>query len=295
MLRNLFLITLLLLTAGFSLVGANTLLFNHEAHLETYLPGIECSQCHEADARSIVPDRDVCLNCHDNDLVSATDLGAVQSHGPVWALNHGGTARGGSMDCTACHQQSFCLDCHDRGVVEQNVPGAIGSGSPIWAVSGIMIKTHTSDFHITHPVASRGNQQLCTACHEVGFCTDCHTEFRSRLGRTNSPSHRRVFDMGMDGDISSIHAGMDVGTSCDSCHLHDSVSPSFHDWSVGHAREARRTLVTCQSCHPSGDTCLKCHSSKGGVVGFNPHGKGWSGRSDRLENASGGKTCKMCH
>jgi hypothetical protein len=54
-------------------------------------------------------------------------------------------------------------------------------------------------------------------------------------------------------------------------------------------------LATCQTCHPEGDVCLRCHSAKGGVVGFNPHGKDWDDRKNRLNDASNGKTCRKCH
>ena len=282
MTRNVIL-SIMLLVAGVSLAWAN-MSFDHRAHLEEYVPGTECITCHLPDAPSIVPEKKVCLDCHEQDVADATGLGAIKTHGPVWALNHRSEAKGNAIDCAACHQQDFCLECHKSGFADEQ-------GS----FSNNMINVHSSDFHITHPIAARTDQQLCSSCHEPQFCNECHSEFRFRTGRASGPSHRRVFDLGLNGNIDAIHAGMDASVNCDACHDPQSVSPSFHDWSLGHAREARRSLATCQACHPAGDVCLRCHSAKGGVVGFNPHGDGWGDRQDRLNDASTGRTCRKCH
>ncbi|WP_429885292.1 cytochrome c3 family protein [Geoalkalibacter halelectricus] len=281
MTRNV-LLSLVLLLVSASLVWG--MRFDHRAHLEDYFPGISCDACHLPDAPSIIPDKAVCLDCHDPEYGEMTTLGAIKTHGPVWALNHRSEAKSGAMDCAACHQQSFCLDCHKAGFADEQ--GDFGNA---------MINVHSSDFHITHPIAARTNQQLCASCHESSFCMDCHADFRGRTGRAGGPSHTRTFGLGFNGDIDAIHAGMTAGTNCDSCHLQGSVAPNFHDWSVNHAREARRNLATCQACHPQGDVCLSCHSAKGGAVGFNPHGKGWDDRKNRLDRASNGKTCRICH
>lgn len=279
MTRNVIL-SLLLLAAGVSLAWAN-MGFDHRAHLEEYVPGVECATCHLDDAQSVVPDKDVCLNCHDQEVADMTALGAVKTHGPVWALNHRSEAKGNAIDCAACHEQDYCLECHKSGFADEQ-----------GAFSNNMINVHRSDFHVTHPLSARTDQQLCASCHEPQFCNDCHNDFRA--GRAAGPSHRRTFDLGLGGDIDAIHAGVD-STQCDACHLQGSVSPDFHDWSIGHAREARRSLTTCQACHPSGDVCLRCHSARGGAGGFNPHGDDWGDRASRLNDASNGKTCKKCH
>jgi hypothetical protein len=275
-------LSLVLLVAGATLAWG--MRFDHRAHLEEYVPGTSCDACHLPDAPSIVPDKKVCLDCHDQDYADMTSLGRIKTHGAVWALNHRSEAKSGAMDCAACHQQSFCLDCHKSGFADEQ--GDFGNS---------MINVHKSDFHVTHPIAARGNQQLCASCHEPSFCSDCHTDFRGRTGRASGPSHARTFGLGLNGNVDAIHAGMDASFNCDACHLQGMVVPSFHDWSVGHAREARRSLATCQACHPQGDMCLNCHSAKGGAGGFNPHGKKWSDRAGRLNDASNGKTCRICH
>jgi hypothetical protein len=268
-----FLLSISLLVAGVTLAWASAR-FDHRAHVEEYAAGMECATCHLPGASSIVPDAKVCLDCHEQNVVAATKLGATKTHGPVWALNHRSEAKLGSgIDCAACHQQSFCLECHKAGFADEQ--GAFGNN---------MINVHSSDFHVTHPIAARTNPQLCPSCHETKFCSDCHSDFRT--GRASGPSHRRTFAFR---DDSNFHGGAPAG-DCNLCHT-DTVAPSVHDWQVGHAREARKNLQTCQTCHPGGDTCLKCH----GAGGFKPHGKGWKSKAGRLMDASNNRTCSKCH
>lgn len=276
------LLVLLVLVAGVSLAWAAG--FDHRAHLKDYAPGTPCATCHVADAPSIVPDQAVCLNCHKQEEVAGVVLTPTKTHGPVWALNHSAEAKGSAIDCSACHEQSDCLDCHKAGFADE-----MGS------FSNNMINVHRSDFHVTHPLAARNDQRLCSSCHESKWCEKCHDSFRLRRGDIDSPSHRYTFDLGFNGDIDSIHSGFSPSTPCDACHLSSSVAPSFHDWQIGHAREARRSLATCQSCHPDGDVCLKCHSAKGGAVGFDPHPDDWDSIKGTLNKASNGKTCRKCH
>jgi hypothetical protein len=280
MIRNVIL-SIVLLLAGASLSWAE-MRFDHRAHVEEYAYGMDCATCHLPGAPTIVPARQVCLDCHDAAVAEGTKLGGTKTHGPVWALNHRSEAKlGAGIDCASCHQQDFCLECHKSGFADEQ--GRFGNN---------MINVHTSDFHVSHPIAARTNPQLCASCHEPSFCSDCHTDFRA--GRASGPSHRRTFGLGFNGNFEAIHRGMSPATNCDVCHLTDSVSPDFHAWSQGHAREARKSLHTCQACHSSGDVCLTCHSATQGP-GFNPHGKGWSSRAGRLDRASNGKTCRMCH
>ncbi|WP_305046921.1 cytochrome C [Geoalkalibacter sp.] len=278
-------LTLVLLAAGATLAWG--MRFDHRAHLEDYVPGTSCDTCHLPDAPSIVPDKKVCLDCHDQDYADMTSLGRIKTHGAVWALNHRSEAKSGAMDCAACHQQSFCLDCHKSGFADEQ--GDFGNA---------MINVHKSDFHITHPIAARTNQQLCSSCHEPSFCSDCHNDFRGRIGRPGGASHVKSFGTPFSGDFAAVHGALTPADSnqCFVCHSSGSVAANFHDWSVGHAREARRSLATCQACHPSGDVCLSCHSAKSaGGIGFNPHGKDWNDRKNRLNDASNGKTCRQCH
>lgn len=273
-------------TAFLALCGGTALAaqFEHAAHLD-YAPDSPCAACHVADSASIKPAPAVCKECHEDSFIQEVTFPGLKTHGPTWALNHRAAAKGNVYDCATCHAQSDCLDCHKAGFADEQ--GAFGNS---------LNNVHRSDFHVTHPLTARGNQQLCASCHsEKKFCNDCHDTFRMSRGNIGSPSHRYTFDLGMNGDIDAIHAGFDATKNCDNCHQSGIVAPSFHEWQIDHAREARRGLATCQACHPEGDVCLKCHSAKGGAVGFNPHPKDWDDMKNRLNDASKGRTCRKCH
>ena len=276
------LLSLILLMVGVTVVWAGD--FDHQAHLGEYIPDTSCDTCHLADAQSIVPTTTVCLDCHDKDEVAEIDLKQSKTHGPVWALNHRAEAKGSAIDCASCHAQEYCLECHKSGFADEM--GEFGNN---------MVNVHRDDFMVSHPIPARTDQNLCSSCHETRFCSDCHDDWRFKTGDIGSPSHRRSFGLGFDdSNIDSIHQGID-SSQCDSCHLQSSVAPDFHSWSIGHAREARKSLITCQACHPDGDVCLRCHSAKGGAGGFNPHPKDWSDFQKRLDRASNGRTCRKCH
>lgn len=258
--------------------------FDHSAHLE-YVDN-DCATCHREGAKSVSPDLEICAECHDQEFVDDVAFPSLKTHGPVWALNHRPYAKLSDFDCAVCHQQVDCLQCHKSRPADEF--GEWGNN---------MINVHRSDFHITHPIAARTDQQLCASCHEAKFCSDCHNDFR--LGRASGPSHRRTFDLGVASGVSA-HANfegitVDVTTNCDACHLSGSVATDFSHWAGDHKREARKNLASCQACHPGGDVCLRCHSDKGGSPGFNPHGSDWGDRADRLKDASNGKTCRKCH
>lgn len=289
MTRKVIPILVLLLAAGASLTWAAA--FEHRAHLQDYIPGTSCDTCHLPDANTIVPDKAICLDCHEQALVDEASVGTPKTHGPVWALNHRTEAIGDGIDCSSCHAQEYCLECHKSGFADEQ-------GS----FSNNMINVHRSDFHVSHPIAARTDQRLCASCHEETFCSDCHDDWRFRGNDIGSPSHRRTFGLGFeDADFESIHQPIrsigvsDASLQCDSCHLSSSVAPDFHSWSIGHAREARRSLATCQACHPAGDTCLRCHSARGGAAAFNPHPDDWDSIKGTLRNASNGRTCRKCH
>jgi hypothetical protein len=260
--------------------------FDHAAHL-TYLEGEPCSICHmdpEKDTvvfngpETIVPDRAVCLNCHDEDFVDQVEFPGLKTHGPLWALNHRPYAKGESIDCYACHQQVDCLECHKSGFADEQ--GDFGNN---------MINIHRSDFHVTHPIAARTDPQLCSSCHESKFCRDCHDNFAPE--DLAVLSHRRGWSNITVGPTGPAHAQFNE-SQCQTCHP-DSVLP-VHEWSPQHAREARKNLATCQACHPEGDVCLKCHSARTGLR-VNPHPSDWDDIKGRLDRASDSRTCRKCH
>lgn len=258
--------------------------FDHDVHVRIKDSG--CDVCHVPGV-DFVPSEAICLYCHDDADIRDLPMREPKTHGPLWSLNHRNEAKLGVMDCAVCHEQSYCLDCHKAGFAHEQ-----------GRFSNSINNVHRSDFHVTHPIAARTDQQFCATCHEPNFCSDCHDRFRLRGDGIGSPSHRRTFDLGVDSSNEFVKRTHEenAGTPCDTCHTRDTVAPDAHSWSIGHAREARRNLTTCQACHPDGDVCLKCHGGlRGGVLRLNPHGDGWGDRKGGLKDASNGKTCRKCH
>ena len=252
--------------------------FNHDEH-QTYMDEEPaCFNCHKPDAKVIVPAKEECLECHEEDFYAEVSFPGTKTHGPVWSLNHRVPAKSGSIDCSACHEQNFCLECHKAGFADEM--GEIGNN---------MINVHRSEFHVSHPIAARTDPQLCSSCHENKFCVDCHVRFAPE--DLAILSHRKGWSNITVGASGPAHGLFDDST-CENCHT-NSVLPS-HQWASSHAREARKNLATCQACHPEGDTCLTCHSARTGLR-VNPHPKDWGDMKDRLRDASDNRTCRKCH
>lgn len=244
MTRNLLLTMTLLFAVGVVSVSGET--FNHKAHLEEYLAGESCGYCHKPDSVTVIPSTEVCQGCHDTAMLDSLSLGNNLTHGPLWTHHCGVYAKAGAINCAGCHEDSWCLDCHKSGFGDEM--GRLGNN---------MINVHRSDFNVTHPLSARTDQTRCSQCHEPDYCNECHESWRFTSGDIGSPSHRKTFSLGFDdADFNQIHQPIrnldvqDASLMCDSCHLPSSVAPDFHDWSIGHAREARRSLASCQACHP---------------------------------------------
>lgn len=268
---------ILLIVSAVVLLGGQPLWatdFDHAVHLAK-VSDARCATCHGDKPEQIMPSTKACLGCHDQAFVDQARFPALQTHGPLWSFQHRPAAKAGAADCAACHAQDFCLECHKAGRADEM--GQLGNR---------MTNVHRSEFNVSHPIAARTNPQLCTSCHEKDFCVECHEQFAP--ADLAVASHRRGFT---DGTLGGDHA-LFTEQQCQSCHI-NSVLPS-HEWSNQHAREARKNLATCQTCHPEGDVCLKCHSARTGL-GVNPHPEDWDDMKDRLRRASDAKTCRKCH
>ena len=267
------LIVFLALLLPVAVWAAMEIVFDHEYHLEEYES--DCTVCHYEDDLDVVPPVERCLDCHDEDFIDEVTIPARKTHDSFWYKDHGAYVReGAEPDCSACHQDNFCFDCHKAGFADEQG----------------MLNVHRSDFRVTHPILARADDRSCSSCHDRKFCVDCHDDFAPE--DLAFESHRRSFrDIPVGGSGGAIHDIFDV-SQCQNCHR-DSVLPT-HDWKDSHAREARRSLPTCQSCHPSAEVCLQCHSAREGLI-VNPHPADWDDMKDYLDGASDGKTCRRCH
>lgn len=217
-----------------------------------------------------------CNSCHQSS-------GVTLNHGAMWAQEHRLYAEKYPNNCKDCHQQSFCLDCHTGGGIEADLHVS---------TSGVdyMPRSHRTDFREIHPIKAQEDQRSCLRCHDAKkFCNECHNKFNPNDLRILS--HRRGFS-----DIELTQGGpkhsLFTPSMCPTCHP-NSILPK-NQWSAGHAREARKNLTSCQTCHPEGDVCMKCHSAVTGLK-VNPHPKNWDKIKGRLERAGDNRTCIKCH
>lgn len=262
-------IMLALLFIAVSVVAMEGKIFDHKFHVGEV--EADCGACHQSTDLDIGQAADRCGECHEEDFLKDSRIPARATHDSFWYRDHGPYAEDQENNCAVCHQDNFCFDCHKAGFADEQGK----------------LNVHRSDFRVTHPILARADNRSCTVCHEASFCTDCHSDFAPE--DLAFESHRRGFR-----DISAglvLHDSFDE-TDCQTCHK-DSVLPT-HDWSDSHAREARRSLPTCQACHPNAEICLKCHSAREGLI-VNPHPGDWDDMKDYLDGASDGKTCRRCH
>jgi hypothetical protein len=118
---------------------------------------------------------------------------------------------------------------------------------------------HAGDFRARHAAEARLEQDACMRCHGPSLCDGCHDE------------------MGVGG-----------GVGADSPHPPGWLDPFS---SQGHARAARREILTCAGCHDSDaeQTCVPCH--RVGSVAGNPHPPGFGLDLDPLRHG----ICRVCH
>lgn len=183
------------------------------------------------------------------------DSGVPQNHGGGWDKEHRIPAAGPNRNCFDCHDQGTCQDCHKGGGIEA------GLSRSAWK-RDIAPESHRTDWLSIHPIQAQSNPQQCSRCHEPAFCSNCHGRLQKNALTIRS------------------HAKTATGQS------YIALFPDEH------AAEARRNLASCQSCHPDGDVCLTCHSTKAGLR-INPHPEDF--KADRIRSKSNGRSCVVCH
>jgi hypothetical protein len=215
-----------------------------------------------------------CTSCHEGQGIAPT-------HRADWLREHRIYASKGGKNCADCHNQQFCLDCHTGGGIDADLKVSNLGGDYV-------PRSHRTDWREIHPIKSRDNPQTCFRCHDNRFCSACHAKFRGEDLMVRS--HRRAW---RDGDFPNgiAHAGF-TPESCPSCHPSGLLNQ--RTWSADHAREARRNLQACQTCHSDGEICMTCHSARRGLL-VNPHPRNWGSVKDNYRSKSGGKSCVRCH
>jgi hypothetical protein len=185
-------------------------------------------------------------------------------------------------NCIDCHGQSFCLDCHKGGGIEADLKTSNYKASYIPS-------SHRTDFREIHPLKSLDNPQTCYRCHDTRYCQECHAKFKGTDLMVQS--HRRSWSDLQTGSPGPAHSTFTT-SQCQTCHP-NGLLPK-HEWSADHAREARRNLQACQTCHSEGDVCMTCHSARKGLM-VNPHPRDWSKVKNKYSSKSKGRSCIKCH
>lgn len=253
--------------------------FDHAAHVST-----PCARCHgdltkvDLATRRHLPTMASCVSCH---KTGATPRGCAEchltrigglldtdlAHGPLVPRHTGfGDAHGPGFERD--HRQeaqqlgATCTACHDQS---ECLACHVGVTKPL--------EFHPANYALVHAVDAKRGKPDCSACHRAqSFCVACH----ERSG---------------------------VGTRVPSEYDQDDPARQFHppNWvsAMGganqHAREARRNITACASCHREED-CLQCHSAEPMSLRVSPHPKGWRGSARcRALDSGNRRMCLRCH
>ncbi len=243
-----------------------------------------------------------CAGCHGD--LSRVEL-ATRRHLPTMA------------SCLTCHRDGTaerrCADCHLTrlgGLVQTQFP----QGSLVPRHSGLG-DTHGPGFARDHRQEARQLDATCTACHDRSECVACHQGVTKPLEfhPGNYVLAHAVEARRGTPDCSACHRAQ---TFCVGCHERtgvgtraptefDDSSPlrAFHppSWATAtgtgglHAREARRNITSCASCHREED-CLQCHSAEPGAMRASPHPVGWRGSARcKALDSKNRRMCLRCH
>jgi hypothetical protein len=212
--------------------------------------------------------------------------------------------------CSSCHkpeEEGNCPKCHltDPAGIMRTRYGDGNLTPPSWLLG----MQHDREWVVRHRWigADRGN--VCSACHKENDCTACHDGRRrpstihpndwltlhAQRSRRNTPR------------CTSCHT---TQTFCTECHYRLGVAlnaspnirsdrrfhPPKNEWIQGpmlHAREAKRSLSSCTSCHAQSD-CVLCHGSRGVGQGISPHPKGFDKICGKLLEKNN-RACRVCH
>jgi hypothetical protein len=273
-------------------------------------------------------DPDVCGLCHPVDGGGRVALPAVAPRFPAVDFEHRRHEESAGAPCEACHDPGQvdggapppmprCLACHedaaDGGCARCHLHDARGlldverRGRPRLVPAEWMgAIAHVADFERAHGPAARTRREVCRSCHEETFCEGCHLgeAIERRFHPAGWISAHGAAGRSLDAECDTCHRGQET---CLACHRRSGASldspergrgvprgTSFHSatWRLDrgeHARDARRNLASCVSCHSARD-CLACHARD-----FSPHGPGFGGRRcGRLREISP-ETCGVCH
>lgn len=229
-----------------------------------------CSTCH-LDS--------FCTNCH----------GMEMPHSEAFKTEEHPAVAAEKMDkCDLCHKVTetnflFCNNCHhgEKSNWEYNPDIA-------WQTQ------HAST------VTANGVDICLEACHEVQFCSDCHTELQPYPASHQAGDWLRkpAAEIGTHAELSAAQP-----TSCEVCHggdlpngnafckgCHVLEVPHPQDFKDFHANTGKENPAVCANCHTYAELCSDCHHE--GAVDGTP----WEQVHGGIVNDGGAASCfEKCH
>jgi Cytochrome c7 and related cytochrome c len=292
--------------------AAAALKLSHAAHRQ-----VECVRCHLA--RPGVATPDLAAGHGGAPTTSAQDAPGYPSMASCLSCHRDG---GDARRCTLCHLATAA------GLIDTSLGRALdgesvgGAPSPRPLDRPLLRPTtsqagdaHGPGFANDHRAAASRSDRRCAACHDESYCSDCHAGTIRPLA-FHPDDYLKVHAIAAKRAASECSTCHRYQTFCVGCHERVGVGARAADeWSGGqgaapfhpagwasaeggsnlHAREARRNLSTCASCHRE-DDCLACHSADAGGLGVTPHPRGWRGSAQcRALDRSNRRMCSRCH
>jgi hypothetical protein len=255
-------------------IPAPSLVFSHAAHATA-----PCATCHPSVAtsdlatRAALPLMSTCFTCHDGTAAPRTCTTCHLADG-------GGLVQTALVDGVLAPRTDQLGDAHDAGWLRRHaVPArapeatcrschAESDCTDCHAGTTKPFAFHAGDYALTHAIEARRGVPDCTVCHrQATFCVGCH----ERTG---------------------------VGVRGESEFSSTAPDRRFHPGAFGgpaHAREAKRNLDACASCHRD-DFCATCHTAEPGTPQISPHPPGWRGSTTcRAMDKRNRRLCLRCH
>ncbi|MDP4196617.1 MAG: cytochrome c3 family protein [Bacteroidota bacterium] len=280
----------------------SNLIFNHSFHISK--EKLDCKKCHQGleevdygyKAKMAVPPMSLCNDCHNNfkgiasNQCEACHISTVNlipaSHQTVdFRRTHKFAAQKDNANCNMCHDNSSCQECHvaTNVLTEKNTPTDfytpyVPSNSPLsnGAKKQQITRVHDLNYVYTHGIDLKGKTTECQTCHETeSFCVPCHND--------------RQADFNLAGVMPASHKVPNFVTI-----------GGYGSGGGEHARQARRDIESCQSCHDvqgSDPNCIQCHIDNDGIKGTNPktHPNNFMRDVHGDWHDSQGSVCYNCH
>ncbi len=208
------------------------------------LPSVDevnyCSTCHVIDQ--------FCMNCHGMEMPHPEEFKGGED------ATHPSIAAEKFDKCELCHapaETSFCDSCHHGDAVDWEYDAAI-----VWQTQ------HAAS------VSTNGVAGCLDKCHEVKFCSDCHTALNPVPSSHGAADWLRkpVDEVGAHAESARAEitacevchgSGGPNAAFCKSCHVEDMPHPE--DFKSFHAKTGRDNPVVCANCHTFKELCSDCH------------------------------------